>query len=233
MSRDRPEESFAALFEGTGKSVPSRRAPRVGDSFDAVVVQVGRDAIFVELDGHRQGYLDPADLQASDGTTRAIVGATLRVRVAHVDAEHGVRLVPTAESAAAAGAAVRVGNDEATAVRIAVGDVVGCAVERVESYGLFVQIDGTRGRAGRGLVPLAELGVPRATDLRKAFPLGTKLKAKVLALGEGKLRLSVRALADDEEKSQFDAFRETREKNETRATPSFGTLGDLLKGRAK
>jgi small subunit ribosomal protein S1 len=143
-------------------------------------------------------------------------------------------LVPTAESAAAAGATVSLGNaDEPSAVRIAVGDVVGCAVERVESYGLFVQIDGTRGRPGRGLLPLAELGVPRATDLRKAFPIGTKLKAKVLAVGEGKLRLSLSALKDDEERSQFDAFRETRQKSQVAAPPTLGTLGDLLKRRPK
>jgi small subunit ribosomal protein S1 len=235
MSNDRPEESFAALFEGTGKAVPSRRGPRIGERFDAVIVQVGRDAIFVEFDGRRQGYIDSIDFRGSDGTTVAAVGSTVRARVVHVDAERGVRLAPTVEAAAAVGATVSLGDAaEPAAVRIAVGDVVGCAVERVELYGLFVQVDGTRARAGRGLLPLVELGVPRGTDLKKAFPVGTKLKAKVLAIGEGKLRLSVRALKDDEERSQFDAFQK-KEKTEPRegTGSGMGTLGDLLKKRGR
>jgi small subunit ribosomal protein S1 len=231
MSTDRPDDSFAALFEGTGKAVPSRRGPRIGERFDAVVVQVGRDTIFVEFDGRRQGYIDSVDFRAPDGTTTTTVGATVRVRVVAVDAERGVRLAPTVEAAAAAGATVSLGGaEEPAAVRIAIGDVVGCVVDRIESYGLFVQIDGTRARAGRGLLPLIELGVPRGTDLRKAFPAGTKLKAKVLAIGDGKLRLSLRALKDDEERSQFDAF---QKKEKTDVPQGLGTLGDLLKKRAK
>jgi ribosomal protein S1 len=227
----RPEETFAALFEETGKTVPSRRGPRVGDRCDVSVVQIGRDAVFVEFEGHRQGYIDVTDLRAPDGTIRATVGATLAARVVHVDAEHGVRFAPTVESAAAAGAAVALGGaGEPAAVRIALGEVVACVVERVETYGLFVQIDGTRGRGGRGLLPSAELGVARGADLRKAFPLGTKLKAKVIAMAEGKLRLSLRALKDDEERSQFDAF---REKEKAGALQGLGTFGDLLKKRTK
>jgi small subunit ribosomal protein S1 len=100
-------------------------------------------------------------------------------------------------------------------------------VDRVESYGVFVQLDGTKGRAGRGLVPTGELGVPRGADLRKHFPIGTKLKTKIVALEEGKMRLSITALKDDEERAAVEAFR-GKEKQDTRG---FGTLGDLLKRR--
>jgi small subunit ribosomal protein S1 len=231
MSTDRPEESFAALFESSGRAVPSRRGPRLGERFDVVVVQVGREAIFVEFDGRRQGYIDALDFRAADGTTKATVGATVRARVVDVDAERGVRLAPTVEAAAAVGATVSLGTaEEPAAVRIAVGDVIGCTVDRVELYGLFVQVDGTRARAGRGLLPLVELGVPRGTDLRKAFAIGTKMKAKVLAIGEGKLRLSLRALKDDEERSQFDAF---QKKDKVDVPQGLGTFGDLLKKRGK
>jgi small subunit ribosomal protein S1 len=114
---------------------------------------------------------------------------------------------------------------------VAVGQVVSGTVDRVESYGVFLQIDGTKGRAGRGLVPTVELGVPRGADLRKAFPLGTKLKAKVLDLAEGKMRLSLRALKDDEERAQFEGFQ--KQEKDTVAPTGFGTLGDLLKSRKK
>ena len=73
-----------------------------------------------------------------------------------------------------------------------------------------------------------ELGVARGADLRKTFPLGTKLRAKVLEIAEGRIRLSLRALKDDEERAAFEGFR----KNESaEAAQGFGTFGDLLKSR--
>jgi small subunit ribosomal protein S1 len=109
-------------------------------------------------------------------------------------------------------------------VKIAVGQVVSGTVSRIETFGVFLQIEGTKGREGRGLVPLAELGVPRGTDLRKKFPEGTKLTAKVLDISEGKMRLSLRAMKDDEERKQFEGF-----KKEAPTPGTMGTLGDLLK----
>jgi small subunit ribosomal protein S1 len=107
-----------------------------------------------------------------------------------------------------------------------VGQTVQGTVERIETYGIFVQIDGTKGRAGRGLVPNAELGVPRGTDLRKAFPEGTRITAKVLETGEGKLRLSIKGAKADEERADYE---QSRAKGG--APASLGTFADLLKGR--
>jgi small subunit ribosomal protein S1 len=107
-----------------------------------------------------------------------------------------------------------------------VGAIVTGVVDRIEPYGVFLQIDGTRGRVGRGLVPNAELGTARGADVRKLFPAGTKLTAKVLETGEGKLRLSVKAVAADEERADFDGYRATV------AQAKLGTLGDLLRKRS-
>jgi small subunit ribosomal protein S1 len=235
MSSDRPDESFAALFEKAGAGAPRKRNPRIGETLDAVVVQVGKDAVFVELDGRRQGYIESIDLKGPDGVIKAAEGDRLRVRVISLDPEAGVRLAPTVEAAVAVGASVTLGAPAAgdasgpPAVTVAVGQVISGVVDRIENYGLFVQLEGTRGRAGRGLLPTAELGVPRGTDLRKAFPIGTKLKAKILEIGEGKMRLSLRALKDDEERAQFDGFREQEKK--AQQTQGFGTLGDLTRFR--
>jgi ribosomal protein S1 len=231
-SSDPPEKSFAALFEEGGRAAPRRRRPRVGETFPVVVVQVAKEAVFVELEGHQQGYIEALDLRAPDGSTRAATGDSFRARVVDVHPEHGVRLVPTVEAAAAAGATVNVGgSDDPDAMKIALGQTVSGEVHRVESYGLFVQIDGTKGRGGRGLLPTAELGVPRGADLRKAFPIGAKIRAKVVEIGEGKVRLSVRALKDDEERAEFEGFRKAEK---TASAPQgFGTFGDLLKGRKR
>ena len=53
MSDEDNEDSFAAMFEKTARPAAKRRGLRVGDRLDAVVVQVGRDTVFVELDGKR------------------------------------------------------------------------------------------------------------------------------------------------------------------------------------
>lgn len=228
MGSDRPAESFAALFEQS-RNVPRARAPRVGDVLDAIVVQVGKDAVFVELDGRRQGFIESIDLADEDGVVKATVGEKLRARVVRVDDQGSVRLAPTVEAAVAAGASVSLGAEgDPDAPKVALGQTISGTVERIESYGLFLQLDGTKGRAGRGLLPVAEMGTPRGADLRKLFPLGTKLKAKVIGLEEGKMRLSLKAMKDDEERAEFDGFKQKEQKAPEQAA-GFGTLGDLLK----
>ena len=113
---------------------------------------------------------------------------------------------------------------EARAPTLGVGSVVQGTVDRVEAYGVFLQIEGTRGKAGRGLIPNAELGTARGADTRKLFPLGAKLTAKVLETGEGKLRLSLRAVKEDEERSEFEGFRAN-----VAAQSGLGTFADLLR----
>jgi small subunit ribosomal protein S1 len=132
-----------------------------------------------------------------------------------------ISLVPAPEGAQA-GTTIATG----AAPSVKVGAVVTGVVERIEQYGVFVQIDGTKGRAGRGLVPQAELGVPRGTDLRKSFPEGTKVTAKVLETGDGRLRLSIKGAKDAEERADYEAAR-----GKANVPASLGTFADLLKGR--
>jgi small subunit ribosomal protein S1 len=107
-----------------------------------------------------------------------------------------------------------------------IGAIVRGKVDHIETYGVFVQIDGIQGRLGRGLVPSAELGVARGTDLRKTFPVGTPVVVKVLETGDRKLRLSIKGAKDDEERSHFEEAR-----SKVSAPRTLGTLGDLLKNR--
>lgn len=111
-----------------------------------------------------------------------------------------------------------------TAGSVSPGALVEGSVVRIETYGIFLQLEGDGSRAGRGLVPVSELGVPRGTDLKKAFPEGTKLKAKVLESAEGRLKLSVRGAQDAAERAEYESVKERG-----RAPRSLGTLGDLLK----
>ena len=402
MSTDKPDggnDSFAALFEQSTSTL-RRKPPRVGELIEAIVVQVGKDSVFVELDGKRQAFIEAAELRAEDGTMTVAVGQKIRARVIEVDEGGNVRLgqsmgkpgsVAALEQAKASGVAVEgkvvklnkgglevelagtrafcpnsqvdskyvedpstfvgrslqflvteirdggrsvtvsrralleresreaaatimkdvvpgavlrgtvtgvrefgafvdlggvegmipaseiahergvvvanaltVGDlvevqvrdvkqvepkrqgDSTTRItlsikaltpapertaqqagaataKVALGSIVTGAVERIETYGVFVQIDGTKGRAGRGLIPSAELGVPRGTDIRKTFPEGTKVTAKVLETGDGRLRLSIRGAREDAERAEYTGYRDT-----AAAPATLGTFGDLL-----
>jgi small subunit ribosomal protein S1 len=105
-------------------------------------------------------------------------------------------------------------------------------VTGVERYGVFVQIQGTSGRGGRGLVPSSETATPRGADLKKHFAIGQDVEAKILSIAEdGKIRLSVSALKNDAERRDFEAFAKKEgggEKAKAREVRSFGTLGDLM-----
>lgn len=152
---------------------------------------------------------------------KADEGEEVLVVVKKLDREaKKIGLVPAPEGAEVGSSVAGVSTD------IKVGAVVSGTVERIETYGIFVQVDGTKGRAGRGLVPNVELGVPRGTDLRRTFPEGTRVTAKVLETGEGRLRLSVRGAKEAEERADFEAA-----KGRGAAPRSLGTFADLLKGK--
>jgi small subunit ribosomal protein S1 len=179
------------------------------------VTEFGR---FVRIAPAVEGLLHVSELGRG---VKADAGDAVRVVVKKIDREaKKISLVPAPDGA--------LPGSTVTNVAVVVGAVVSGAVERVETYGVFVQLDGTRGRAGRGLVPSAELGVPRGTDLRKTFPEGTKVKAKVLETGEGRLRLSVKGAKEAEERADFEEAR-----GRASVPASLGTFADLFKAKKK
>ncbi len=189
-----------------------------GQVIEGTVSKVVEFGVFVKLAAGVEGLLHSSELGGQGKELKAMAaGQPVSVVVKSVDLEaKKISLVPAPEGAAA-GTAVQ-------GLSLRVGAVATGVVDRVETYGVFVQIEGTKGRAGRGLVPVAELGVQRGVDLRKTFPEGTKLVVKVLETGEGRLRFSVKAAKDAEERAQFEEAR-----GKSAAPASLGTFGDLLK----
>lgn len=269
MARSDEGESFAALFERSADAHKGRQRFRVGERLDVTVVAIGRDAVFADLGGKQEGYFDRVELSGPDGTLRVEVGANIAAVVAQVDDRVGqVRLSPVfvrRASETADGPAV----DPDLGVSIPVarsapllieGARVAGKITGVERYGVFVQIDGTHGRGGRGLVPTSETATPRGADLKKHFTVGQDVAAKILAIAEdGKIRLSIAALKADDERGEYesylsggtgdkpagegatDAAAESGSKagptgNKPKKKPEprgFGTLGDLLAQRKK
>jgi small subunit ribosomal protein S1 len=235
MPQDSKGESFAALFEAdAGKTTPHRRSFKIGEELDVVVAQIGRDAVFVGLDGKQEGFIESKDLTSKEGNLTVKVGSRITARVVEIGGRLGaVRLAPVyvrppvaEEPDAVPEMAVSVGSGTLT-----VGASVKGTVALVERYGVFVQMtQGSPGKRGvRGLVPTSELGVPRGADLHKMFPLGSELEAKIIAIDErDRIKLSVVALNADVERRDYEAHRSKGQGKSETGSPRFGTLGDLF-----
>jgi small subunit ribosomal protein S1 len=103
-------------------------------------------------------------------------------------------------------------------------------VFKAEPDGLLVRITGVTGRMARGFIPAGQTGTLRGTDLRKKFPVGSQLHAKVLECDpkRGESKLSIKQLAEDEERNAHREYRRQLAKE-----GGFGTLGDLLAAKLK
>jgi small subunit ribosomal protein S1 len=198
----------------------AQRVP-VGKVASGSVTRLMDFGAFVQIAPGIEGLLHVSELPGKVAHPSAAlqVGQPLNVVVKSLDRDARKIGLSLAPDGLAVGA-------EARGPALAVGSVVSGAVDRIEPFGLFLQVDGTRGRAGRGLIPVAELGVQRGADLRKQFPVGTRLTAKVLETGEGKLRLSVKAVQADQERAEFDGYRATAAEG-----GKLGTFADLFNKR--
>jgi small subunit ribosomal protein S1 len=232
-STDGSRESFAALFESQG--VQKRRRFHPGENVEVTVVLVAREAVFADLGGKQEGMFELGDLSDEEGNVQVKVGQRVMAIVGGIDRETGqVRLKPVAVKADADAEAVALATTKSSGPLIAEGARVKGTVTGIERYGVFLQVAGTKDRAGRGLIPASETGTPRNADLKKHFTVGQELEAKILAVApDGKIRMSITALADDQERADLAAYQKSEEKKRDaaeRPARGFGTLGDLLKG---
>ncbi len=108
------------------------------------------------------------------------------------------------------------------------GAIVKATVEKVEPWGVAVQIVGAKGRHGRAGIPNAETGTRQGADLRKEFPVGKEVSGKVIESTDRRVRISIKAALDDAERADFDTYREA-----AAARGGMGTFGDLLKAKTK
>jgi small subunit ribosomal protein S1 len=241
------DESFASLYEQTPGAHARQRRYHPGESVEVTVVAVAREAVFADLGGKQEGMFERPALSDADGKLRVEVGSRVAAVVDSVDASTGqVRLRPVVIRAEGGdvGVAKASSSDGAAGAVLVEGARVKGKVTGVERYGVFVQIAGTQGRSGRGLVPAQETGTPRSADLKKHFSVGQEVETKILNIDEtGKIRLSIAALGADDERGLFEAFKSGQGKGDAAAPAeggkgaarkekpaprNFGTLADLL-----
>src|SRR3989449_1318662 len=155
--------------------------------------------VFVELLPGVDGLLHNTEIPRSRGGAlreAAAGGAEGAVLIVSVDPEKRRIALALAPEGATAG--------EQMESRVEVGAVLTGTVERLESFGVFVRL----GPGQTGLIPIAELGMARGTDLRKAVPVGTEIKVLVLAIEEGgrRIRLSHAQALAREERAESQAY---------------------------
>jgi ribosomal protein S1 len=212
--------SRKALVEDPWSAARERYAPLTRHT--GTVTRLEDFGAFVELEPGIEGLLHITDLsfdRIEHPKEKLAEGQSLEVVVAHIDPRnHKIALHPALTGDRANETQQRVNRNQTLKVEVV----------KIESSGLVVRVLGATGRSARGFIPAGQTGTPRGTELRKAFKLNSVIDAKVIEVDpkRGEPRLSIRELADDEERR---ATREYRQK--LNAQSGFGTLGDLFRDK--
>lgn len=192
----------------------------VGTKHRGKVVRLQAFGAFIELESGIDGLCHTADLSIKpiEGPQEVVkVGDEIDVVVASSDPSgHRIGLHP----------ALPAGSEDEPKQRVQLYKPIKAAVVQTSEAGLLVRILGVTGRAARGFVPAGQTGTPRGADLRKEFPVGQVLDAKVIDMDVRKsdVKLSVRALKDDAEKQAYQQYRAGVARD-----AKFGTFADLMK----
>ncbi|MBS6397174.1 MAG: S1 RNA-binding domain-containing protein [Clostridiales bacterium] len=104
--------------------------------------------------------------------------------------------------------------------QVQVGDVMDGKVETLKDYGAFVRLE----NGLSGLVHVSQISDKRVTAPSKVLKEGEDVKVKVIAIKDGKLSLSMKALIEKAEEEASSEERVEIPKSENIST----SLGDLL-----
>ncbi len=104
---------------------------------------------------------------------------------------------------------------------ITVGSVYEGTVETIQPYGAFVDL----GNGISGLLHVSQISEKRIKSPEEVIKVGDKVRVKVTKAEEGKLSLSMKAVAADEAAAEAEEVFEL-----PKSAPVTTSLGDLLKG---
>ena len=206
--------------EQRASAAEARKAIAPGAVLTGRVASVVDFGAFVELGGGIQGLLHVSEMGWSRVTNpNEIVapGDQITVKVLRVDdATQKISL------------GLRQLQDDpwsTVATKYAAGQLCAGRVARIADFGVFVELD----PEFTGLIPLAETGVDRNVDLRKAFPVGTDVQVVILEVDAAnrRIRLSKKAVAEQQEQAEV---RDYAARAEAAQGSSVGSLADKLRG---
>ncbi|HIU76641.1 MAG TPA: S1 RNA-binding domain-containing protein [Candidatus Pelethocola excrementipullorum] len=108
---------------------------------------------------------------------------------------------------------------------IAVGSVMEGTVESIQPYGAFINL----GDHLSGLVHISQISHTRIKDPSVVLSIGDSVKVKVIAIKEGKLSLSIKALVEDAEKAEQAEIDNIKIPESEELTTNLGSLFKNLK----
>ncbi|MBI2394974.1 MAG: S1 RNA-binding domain-containing protein [Deltaproteobacteria bacterium] len=198
------------------------------------VVRLQPFGAFIELEAGIDGLLHVSDIFAPRRINHPNevlkVGEELDVVVSRLELEQrriGLHEAPKEGEAPVFEGGGREGGRGGGAGRLGPHAHVKAVVEAHEPGGLVVRIVGQTGRNAKGFIPAPATGTAKGTDLRKAFPVGTEVEAKVVEFDPKRpTKLSIKALGQDQERQAFRQYQ-----NEVKQASKFGTFGDLLRNK--
>jgi len=210
--------------EQQARAADVRRSLVAGAVVAGRVVSVRDFGAFIDLGGGVQGLLHVSEMGWSHVTAPSSVaapGQELTVKVLRVDEKTGQIGLSLKQLLADPWSAVP------TTFRV--GQVYEGRVERHAKFGIFVEV----APGVVGLIPAAESGVARESDLQKALPVGTSVSVVVQDIDDTarRMRLSRKAVALVQEAAEVQEY---AAREDAAQSQSFGgSLADKLRGALK
>ena len=110
-----------------------------------------------------------------------------------------------------------------------VGTLLDVTVDKHMRFGLIARWPEHLGGPGEGMIPTQELEVAYGADLRRTFPVGTRMEAVVTDIrSDGRVRLSVKQAAQAKERAEAAEYMQSQAKPKASAE-EIGSFGALLK----
>ncbi len=190
-----------------------------GAELEGTVTSITKHGAVVDLQGI-SGFVHVSELAAHrvDRVEDVVQkGAKVTVRVLGIEpSERGERIRLSMRQTSGSPVEAAPSADE-----VLVGTVA-----RAVGGGLVV-----RTAKGEGFVSVRELELAPGADHRRAFPVGKELRVVLVShdADSGRMSFSVKGVADVEERANFRSFAAVPQGESSSAT--FGSLGDLLKGK--
>jgi small subunit ribosomal protein S1 len=197
----------------------ARKAIVPGAVLSGRVASVVDFGAFIDLGAGIQGLLHVSEMGWSRVTSPhevVAVGDQITVKVLRVD-----------EAAEKISLGMKQLQDDpwsTVAATYHVGRVYRGRVSRIADFGVFVELD----QEFTGLLPLAETGLDRGADVRKAFPIGSAVDVVLLEIDAAsrRIRLSRKAVAEQQERAEVQEY---ASRSGAAASPSVGSLADKLR----
>jgi small subunit ribosomal protein S1 len=178
------DDDFAAMFSASEQGKPKHaKRPKVGDVVKGTIVNVGKDAVFVDLGGKAEGQLDRAQVTDHEGKLLVKLGDVIEARVA-------------ADTGGSLSLRVKLGRGPEARAELAQAQDLGIPVDglvtEVVKGGLSVDVAGVR-----GFCPASQIDTRFVDDL--SVYVGQRLTFRVTRYEPPRnLVLSRRALLEEE-----------------------------------